>query len=111
MGIPVELDNVIIRNSTAAEWTADNPLLLEGEFGHETDTDRFKLGDGSNLWSALAYRDQVMPLRMPIHTVASAPSAVTYTRTMIFVTDGGANEPCYSDGTNWLKTSDGSIVI
>jgi hypothetical protein len=43
------------RRGTAAEWTAANPTLSAGEFGFETDTRQFKLGDGSTAWSGLAY--------------------------------------------------------
>ena len=43
------------RRGTAAEWTSANPTLAAGEFGFETDTGKFKIGDGSNTWSALNY--------------------------------------------------------
>jgi hypothetical protein len=44
-----------LRRGTAAEWLAADPLLAEGEPGLETDTGRFKLGDGQRAWSALEY--------------------------------------------------------
>ena len=44
-----------LRNVTAAEWTAKNPVLLKGEMGIETDTHKIKVGDGSTQWSELAY--------------------------------------------------------
>ncbi len=44
-----------LRNGTAAEWTAKNPVLLKGEMGIETDTHKIKVGDGSTQWSELAY--------------------------------------------------------
>ena len=44
-----------LRNGTAAEWTAKNPVLLKGEMGIETDTHKIKVGDGSTQWSKLAY--------------------------------------------------------
>ena len=43
------------RRDTAAGWTAANPVLLLGEIGIETDTRRFKVGDGTSAWSALSY--------------------------------------------------------
>lgn len=45
------------RRDTAANWTTTNPVLLAGEPGLETDTGRFKIGDGAAVWSALAYFD------------------------------------------------------
>jgi hypothetical protein len=49
------------RRGTAAEWTATNPTLAEGEMGIETDTDQFKLGDGTTAWTSLAYGGVVGP--------------------------------------------------
>jgi len=43
------------RRDTAAGWTSANPTLLNGELGYETDTYRYKLGDGTTLWNALSY--------------------------------------------------------
>jgi hypothetical protein len=47
---------IILRNDTAANWTSANPVLARGEIGLERDTMRFKIGDGTSTWSALAYR-------------------------------------------------------
>ena len=44
-----------LRNGTAAEWTAANPTLLQGEIGVETDTRKYKIGDGSTAWNGLSY--------------------------------------------------------
>lgn len=44
-----------LRRDTAANWTAANPVLLNGEVGLETDTRKFKAGDGTTAWSALSY--------------------------------------------------------
>lgn len=46
---------MIQRRGTAAEWTAANPVLAAGEIGFETDTSKFKFGDGSTAWSSLPY--------------------------------------------------------
>ena len=43
------------RRGTAAQWTAANPILAAGEIGYETDTSKFKMGNGSSTWSALTY--------------------------------------------------------
>lgn len=44
-----------LRRSTAAQWTATNPVLAEGEFGAERDTRKFKIGDGVTAWNSLQY--------------------------------------------------------
>lgn len=43
------------RIDTPQNWTNDNPVLLEGEFGLEKDTKLFKIGDGVTPWRDLEY--------------------------------------------------------
>lgn len=38
---------------TSAQWAASNPILESGEQGFETDTRRYKIGDGFSRWSEL----------------------------------------------------------
>jgi len=40
---------------TAAAWTASNLVLTAGEMGVETDTGKFKVGDGTTAWNSLSY--------------------------------------------------------
>jgi hypothetical protein len=44
------------RRDSSSNWTAVNPTLASGEIGVETDTNKFKIGDGTTVWSALAYQ-------------------------------------------------------
>ena len=46
---------IVIRNNTAANFTAANPVLLKGEMGLESDTRKFKFGDGATAWNTLEY--------------------------------------------------------
>lgn len=48
---------------------------------------------------------------LPTYTVAGVPSASTYTRGLIYVSDetGGAI-PAFSDGTNWRRVTDRAVV-
>ena len=48
-------DKIQIRRDTAAAWTSANPVLYVGEMGLETNTKKFKVGDGVTAWNALAY--------------------------------------------------------
>jgi len=43
------------RRDSSANWSSNNPILLQGEFGYETDTGFAKIGDGSTAWSSLDY--------------------------------------------------------
>lgn len=44
-----------IRRGTAAAWTSANPTLAAGEPGLETDTGKWKWGNGATAWVSLGY--------------------------------------------------------
>ena len=44
-----------IRRDTTSKWSLNNPILLEGEIGYETNTTYMKIGDGVTPWNSLAY--------------------------------------------------------
>ena len=44
-----------LRRGIASQWTSVNPVLADGEMGIETDTRKFKFGDGVKVWTALEY--------------------------------------------------------
>jgi hypothetical protein len=46
--------NICIRRDTAANWTSNNPTMLTGEIGFETDTGKFKVGTGV-AWASTSY--------------------------------------------------------
>jgi len=50
--MPIQIQ---LRRGTETEWSTANPTLAEGELGLETDTSKFKVGDGSTAWNSLAY--------------------------------------------------------
>lgn len=62
------MTKIIQRHDTAANWTSVNPVLAAGEMGVETDTNKFKFGDGSTVWSGLAYASGVQS--SAIHSMA-----------------------------------------
>jgi hypothetical protein len=43
------------RRGTASQWTSANPVLNAGEMGWESDTNKFKIGDGTNHWADIDY--------------------------------------------------------
>jgi len=88
------------RRDTAANWTAENPTLLAGEIGIESDTGKIKIGNGSTAWASLGYQG-IIPssgayplsqLLMPSGT-ASVPS-ISF--------DGDTNLGVYRSGTDQL---------
>lgn len=48
-------DIIQLRRDVAADWTSVNPTLAIGELGFETDTGKFKVGDGATAWTSLTY--------------------------------------------------------
>ena len=91
------------RTDTAANWTANNPTLLSGELGFESDTGKAKLGDGSTAWTSLGYLGLIdsngeyslSQLLLPLGS-ASAPS-LTFT--------GDENTGIYSPGADQVAIS------
>jgi hypothetical protein len=49
------MTTIQFRRGTASEWTTANPTLAAGEAGYETDTGKFKIGNGSTAWNSLSY--------------------------------------------------------
>jgi hypothetical protein len=43
------------RRGTASQWSSADPILNAGEMGWESDTNKFKIGDGINHWDDLDY--------------------------------------------------------
>lgn len=68
-----------IKRDTAANWTTNDPTLLEGELGYETDTGKFKIGDGSSLWSALSYFEDASDITETVQDAVGAMIADTNT--------------------------------
>lgn len=44
-----------LKRATASQWTSANTVLFAGEIGYETDTNKFKIGDGTTAWTSLSY--------------------------------------------------------
>lgn len=51
-----EIEGIILfKRATAAKWKELNPILMNGEPGLETDTNKIKIGDGNTAWNNLIY--------------------------------------------------------
>jgi hypothetical protein len=64
-----------LRRDTAANWTSANPTLALGEFGMETDTMLYKIGDGTTAWNSQSYAELAGTDVFTINEVSTA----TYT--------------------------------
>jgi hypothetical protein len=65
------------RRGLAAQWNAANPVLAAGEIGFETDTNKFKMGNGTSTWSSLVYFANAQDLVAAIDSIVGlAPEAL-----------------------------------
>lgn len=55
-----------LRHDTKANWETINPVLLQGEVAIETDTNRTKIGNGTNTYTELDYTDKDLITDVPI---------------------------------------------
>jgi Major tropism determinant N-terminal domain len=83
------------RRGTAAEWTAANPVLAEGEIGVELDTQFYKIGNGVTPWNSRPYAS--------LRSVDSA-TAINYTA----IADPAA--PAAGQMTSYAKSISGRML-
>jgi len=49
------MPKIQLRQDISENWQTQNPVLLTGEIGVETDTNKFKIGNGETSWNNLDY--------------------------------------------------------
>jgi len=90
-----------LRNDTAANWVAANPILSRGEIGIEIDTNKMKIGNGTNSWNDVAYTGvdaaELLPLISYNHSQGVASDTWSINHNLGFypsvtVFDSAANE-------------------
>jgi hypothetical protein len=94
-----------LRRDTSANWTSANPTLFSGEIGFETNTGKFKIGNGSSAWSALDYFLDSSDLSG--YLTASSASTTYLTQasaSTTYLTQSSAS-------TNYLDKTDASVTL
>ena len=98
-----------MRRDVAADWTSANPVLAEGELGLETDTAKWKIGDGATAWTSLGYANQVVAGPASVSNSGASP-ALTITNTgsgnSLLVEDSAS-----TDSTPFVVTAAGDVGI
>lgn len=98
---------IIIRNGTALQWTTADPILLEGEIGYETDTNKLKIGNGIAVWSILPYFSSSQNGGGALYINAiDAPPAIPHAKDDEF--DGGLLDPKWAWNN---KGTSGEILV
>jgi hypothetical protein len=102
------LNRIQIRRGTAAagssQWT--NEVLFSGEFGYETDTGKFKIGDGITQWSSLSYAS-ILPSELTelVQDIIGA-NVVAGSGISISYNDTSGNTTVSLNGSTSVKVSD-----
>jgi hypothetical protein len=95
------------RRDTAANWTSFNPVLLAGEIGIESDTNKWKVGDGSAAWTALGY---VPGFSISAYPLVNADIASNAEIAVSKLADGTARQLLQTDaagtGVEWASNID-----
>lgn len=62
-------------------------------------------------WLSVLWHSLAPAIRLPTYTVATVPDATAYTGGLIYVSDeAGGAVPAFSDGTDWRRVTDRSVV-
>jgi hypothetical protein len=77
-----------MRRGVSGDWTTSDPTLAAGEWGLETNTDKFKIGDGSTAWTNLDYS-----------SLGFGTAGGTISGTVNFGADGSGQDVNFYSGT------------
>ena len=77
-----------MRRGLSGDWTTADPTLAAGEWGLETNTDKFKIGDGSTAWTNLDYS-----------SLGVGTAGGTFAGTVNFGADGTGQDVNFYSGT------------
>ena len=102
-----------LRRDTAADWTSGNPTLAAGEFAWESDTNRFKIGDGATAWTSLGYADTLSTLGdlSVVGSTLSSPSNADLTLTTSGTGDIVLDQITVHDNTISTNASNANLEI
>ena len=90
-----------LRRDTAANWTSSNPVLRAGELGIETDTLKFKIGNGSSTWTQITNYANVT-------TTGLSNSLSDY---ILAATKGTPGGPAALDSNGDLLVPENSVIL
>ena len=96
------------RIDTSSNWTsAGTTVLLSGEIGWESDTKKYKIGDGSTAWSSLAYAPGAGGYTAGTGVSISASNVISASAIALSQVFTAANQTAHLA----LTTQEGDIVV
>lgn len=101
--------SIQLRKDTSANWGSVNPVLLIGEPGFETDTNKLKIGDGESAWNVLPYivPEIVAPTATPSGIVSPFAGATAPTG-WLMCNGSAVSRTTYADLFTTIGTTFGS---
>jgi hypothetical protein len=78
-----------MRRGTLSQWATANPTLADGEWGLETDTDKFKIGNGTDAWNSIT----------TYSSLGVGTAGGTFAGTINFGADGTGQDVNFYSGT------------
>jgi hypothetical protein len=98
---------------TSVQWADANPVLAAGEQGYETDTHRYKIGDGYSRWLELdAYVPESELKELIDQALADAGAGENAVSNIAFVAhiNDPNPHPNYDDGASFLLAYENAKV-
>ena len=112
-------NKIQFRRDTAANWTSVNPTISQGELGYETDTTKYKIGDGTTAWTSLAYNTSYSDADVDTHlnkSTAATGEVLSWSGTDYdWIAAGGGSPTLYAESlsgaTSPTATGTNSVAI
>ena len=95
------------RIDTASNWTTANPTLLAGEVGWESDTKKYKIGDGSTAWASLSYAPGSGGYTAGTGVSISGSNVISASAVALTTVQTAANQTAHLA----LTTQEGDVVV
>lgn len=104
------MDTIKHKRGTAANLTSADPVLAAGELCFETDTGKFKIGNGVSLWSSLPYAATSQSIS-PTTITTTGNVSVGTTATSGRLTVKGAGTTSGTTALNVTNSADASLFF
>lgn len=95
------ITTIQLRRGTAAQWSEADPTLAAGEFGWESDTGNFKIGDGVTPWNTQPY--WISEVGSHYHTASQISDSTTFGQSLIKAVDAAAARSIIGAGSSNLE--------
>ncbi len=99
------MPEIRILRGTSVQWASQNPFLEAGEQGFETDTGKFKIGNGHYRWNELDYFIPEARIKEAIDEAIAAAGGVgggTDLTALTLHINSLTPHPVYDDGPSLL---------